>query len=533
MDQPINATFAQYIAQYYRSKIGYDLGGAPEVAPLAEASDCVLTLIDGFNVHILCIIDYDTNPNKRFDLQPETILEVAERCRIYTGSVNWIRGSVFVSLVEIGYAPSPERRERLSRYKTTSFFSKVRMMAFAIDEGSRSVWTNAPIQGGLQRRKFLSLLREQRLSQDKLSPRDVVTLQSTFPKATAIIAVLLTAMFVLEMAYGVGEKQSIFSPSLRTLAGLGGLIKQAVWNGEWYRFFLAPILHGNLLHLVLNLLALYLAGRVFERMVGWVWFAAVFVLGALGGTVGSLLWNEANVVAVGASGGISGLLAAGFICAHHFPAGPERTRLQAGFITILIPSLLPQISHTDLMKIDLGAHFAGAITGAVIGFFMLKKWPPEKPLPDLHRLAAGVVVTGLLALGASFMAVPAAYRQQVLALDLVPSHLAPDDDAAWMDQADRLVSHYPRDPRGRFAQGLKLLIAADPIKAEREIREGLSQKEILRAFFTPEFTAYGYGLLALTLYEQNKPEAFETAKLACGKLNEKHTALLTSRGLCP
>ncbi|MEE1655542.1 rhomboid family intramembrane serine protease [Microvirga sp. CF3062] len=532
MDQASLSEFGLYFGQYHQAKKGFQLGAPPEARELEEVSDYVLTLFDGFNVQIYCVIDYEAHPDRTFELPLETVVEIGERCKAHTRRIFANKGYVFISLIELGRAPSPERREHLSRYRKNSLFSKVRVMAFTIEQCEPAVWTNASAQGGLQRRAFLALLQKPRLSRDELVPRQVAVRQAVFPWAAAALAAFLAGVFMLEMAYGIGPGEKGFAPSLRTLVGFGGLLKTAVENGEWYRFFLAPILHGNAFHLLLNLVALFLAGRVFERLSGWVWFLATFALSALGGALGSLLWIGDGIVTVGASGGISGLLAAGFVSTLRLPVGAERTRFQIGLLAILIPGLLPHLPKAGSMSIDLGSHIGGAVTGALVGFFLIRNWSVDRHLPAFRMLAAGIVAVSLAALGASSLAAREGYRQQKLALHLVPDDEMPKNDAEWISRSEALVGQYPRDPRVRVARAIGLVRTLDLPEAERELQEGLSQEEILR-ILKPELAISARAILALVLHDQNKPEARAVAALVCDKAPEGMVKAMRQRALCP
>src|SRR5581483_4344349 len=117
---------------------------------------------------------------------------------------------------------------------------------------------------------------------------------------TAIL-IALTAVFFAELKYGVGPARAL-TPDHRTLIALGGLSADLVRSGEWWRIFTAPMLHGSLEHIAMNGFALFLAGWFLEPLIGRRWYAAIFVIGALGGALGSLAANPPQIVTVGASG---------------------------------------------------------------------------------------------------------------------------------------------------------------------------------------------------------------------------------------
>src|ERR1700687_525419 len=71
----------------------------------------------------------------------------------------------------------------------------------------------------------------------------------SFPRLTCVLLILLVAIFVAELAFGVDPAASL-APSHRTIIALGGLSGTLFHAGEWWRIFTAPLLHANLLHLV-------------------------------------------------------------------------------------------------------------------------------------------------------------------------------------------------------------------------------------------------------------------------------------------
>jgi membrane associated rhomboid family serine protease len=104
------------------------------------------------------------------------------------------------------------------------------------------------------------------------------------------------------------EKRSVF-----LLLVAGAKVEALVRGGEWFRLVASSLLHGNLSHLVVNSLGVLLFGCFLEYQVGTARTMATFVLSA---AVGSLLscWTT-DMPAVGASGGMFGLLGAAVVAA--------------------------------------------------------------------------------------------------------------------------------------------------------------------------------------------------------------------------
>src|SRR4029077_10741737 len=137
---------------------------------------------------------------------------------------------------------------------------------------------------------------------------------------------ILAAIFAAEIMFGVGDTDWLKQPTLATLLAFGGLMGEVVIeSGEWYRLLTAPLLHGGIEHILLNGVALGLAGYVLEPLIGRAWFAAVFVVGALCGALFSLLLNSDVIISVGASGAVMALFACMLVLSGHFPKGATRT----------------------------------------------------------------------------------------------------------------------------------------------------------------------------------------------------------------
>ena len=218
------------------------------------------------------------------------------------------------------------------------------------------------------------------------------------PFVTFGLIVVLGLIYWAELIFAV-QRNGTFAPGLRSLVALGGLNGSLVFrSGEWWRIFTAPLLHGNLSHILGNAVALLFAGWILERVIGHAWFAALFVVGALGGAAGSLVMNSPNILSVGASGAIMALLAAALVCSFIFESVQLRRRMQKVSLRFLIPSLAPALLPLGAgTGTDYGAHIGGALVGAAMGFVLGEIWPETSVKPMSERLAAAIGVAGLLA----------------------------------------------------------------------------------------------------------------------------------------
>jgi len=93
-----------------------------------------------------------------------------------------------------------------------------------------------------------------------------------------------------------------------SLENAGAIRPSSLWEDEWGRISTSILLHGHWLHLLLNMLSLFLVGRVLEPAIGRGAYLFFLFACAVGGVAASLAWNDEEIYRVGISGGIAGLI---------------------------------------------------------------------------------------------------------------------------------------------------------------------------------------------------------------------------------
>lgn len=174
----------------------------------------------------------------------------------------------------------------------------------------------------------------------------------------------------------------------------------AVQSGEYYRLVTAMFLHADISHLAFNMIALFSVGSVIESIFGHVRFLLVYLLGGLGGSLASILLNDANTLSVGASGAVFALFGAEMF--YHFKYGEgldERLNLQFSLSTIAL-NLLNGLRPNS--GIDNWAHAGGVVSGGIVAAlttqFMVLTYPPSGGVSLRERRKPGL----LLLAGISF-----------------------------------------------------------------------------------------------------------------------------------
>lgn len=144
----------------------------------------------------------------------------------------------------------------------------------------------------------------------------------------------------------------------------------AVVQKDWIRFISSGFLHVDFYHLLFNMLSLYFFAGDVIRYFGRFEFLFIYLASIVGGNAIAYYFhkNEPHYAAVGASGGVMGVLYA-YILLYPF------SKMYLFFIPIGIPAILVGVAYLAYsifgMKNQWGnighaAHLGGAITGLLI-----------------------------------------------------------------------------------------------------------------------------------------------------------------------
>ncbi len=205
------------------------------------------------------------------------------------------------------------------------------------------------------------------------------------PVVTQTIVGLNVLIFVVQLAGGTRVTNALYFWPPAALA-------------EPWRFLTAAFLHSTSfwLHIVFNMYILWTIGPYLEALFGRARFAALYLLCALGGSVGYFLLAVPSAApgsswlrpVVGASGAVFGLFAALLV------VNRRLHRDVSGVIAIVLINLV--IGFIPGLGIAWQAHLGGLVTGAVVAAALMYTPPRARTL--LHPLAIVGVAALLLAL---------------------------------------------------------------------------------------------------------------------------------------
>ncbi len=497
---------------------GFTLGTVAEAAPLLAACDAVLTRTDGVSFSLVCVVDAERDPDRRFGLDEQTLQAVAKACkdRYVTPVSPGVKPAGGVEVIEVRKARADADRARLQALRSAGRHCVI--STYLADPAARSVEgrSGALVDLGRRRRALAKLLGEPRLSASELAPpppEAPLHRDPHKPVVTYAMLALFAAIYGLEVM--ASKDPASFTPDLDTLISMGGVSRTLLEQGEWHRLLTAALLHASPLHILFNGIAFWIGGAFLEGLVGPAWLLVIFTVGAAGGSLMSAALNNPNVVSVGASGAIMGMFSCGFLTTFRIPKAAGRARIQSGLLRMLIPSLLPLIPSNG-EAIDYADHFGGALAGLAVGAVLLVAWRSGENGPRFPGLARTLAAVALALVAWGGVRVHDLYPSYALDAQLIPREEIPDDDAAAAAKAADFLAKYPKDPRSHLFAALALLDQQKAPQAEAELRQALADPVILETHFNVGLQVIIRALLAQSLLAQEKEqEAREAVQPVC------------------
>jgi membrane associated rhomboid family serine protease len=203
---------------------------------------------------------------------------------------------------------------------------------------------------------------------------------------TKILIGINAAVYALNLAQGStlwNTSGRIFEEGgLVVISRFGGLA-----DGEWWRLITAAFLHGNVLHIGINMFVLWIIGAPVEEAIGRGRFLALYLVSGLSGSAGALLLDP-NAITVGASGAIFGILGAALILEwqRNYVLGGQALGLIV--FNVIFTFAIPNIS--------IGGHLGG-LAGGALGTLALSRFGQTHAIYGRPGLlgAAGLVAVGI------------------------------------------------------------------------------------------------------------------------------------------
>lgn len=202
---------------------------------------------------------------------------------------------------------------------------------------------------------------------DLRSPSNV--LGGLIPQArftTMMILLINAGLFLATVLYSSRVTgQMGLDPDGQTLLDFGAKRGLEIFaGGQWWRLITAGFLHGGLMHILMNSLALFSVGAAVEASYGTSRYLVIYFISTITGYLASCWWAP-RVLSIGASAGIFGLIGAMIALGirDRSSRGTAIRNMYLGWAAyVLIFGLLP------FFAVDNAAHIGGGIGGFIVGY---------------------------------------------------------------------------------------------------------------------------------------------------------------------
>ncbi|MHA6791921.1 rhomboid family intramembrane serine protease [Pseudonocardia bannensis] len=211
-----------------------------------------------------------------------------------------------------------------------------------------------------------------------------MTIAGAEPGTRPIVVPVLIALNVVVFAWTVLQAGSLGANVRASLFREWALVPGLVADGECWRVLTSGFLHIGPLHLVFNMMALWIIGRDIEIVLGRGRFLAVYLVALLGGSAAVMLFYPPDARVAGASGAVFGLMGGLAVVLRRLkvPAGQVLGLIA---VNVVISIVLPGVS--------LIGHLGGLVVGAVATAALV--YAPARNRPR-YQVGALVGLTVLL-----------------------------------------------------------------------------------------------------------------------------------------
>ena len=220
------------------------------------------------------------------------------------------------------------------------------------------------------------------VNEGRRATRRGVTIAGAEPGGRPLVTPTLVALNVAVFAWTVATSGSISRNDQAPLFRDWALVPAAVADGEWWRVITGGFLHFGPIHLLFNMMALWVIGRDIEPALGRARFLAVYLVSLLGGSAAVMLLSPPNAFVAGASGAVFGLMGALAVLL-------RRLRIPLGqvggliVVNLVITFLIPGIS--------IAGHIGGLLTGAIATAALVYA-PADRRVPVQAAALGGLTV---------------------------------------------------------------------------------------------------------------------------------------------
>jgi membrane associated rhomboid family serine protease len=213
------------------------------------------------------------------------------------------------------------------------------------------------------------------------------TVAGAAPGGRPFVVPILIALNVAVFGWTVVQARSIMSNVDSALFDGWALEPGEVRDGEWWRLLTSGFLHIGPIHLLFNMMALWVLGRDLEVVLGRGRFLALYLISLLGGAAAVMLFYGPDESVAGASGAVFGLMGGLAVVL-------KRLQVSAGQVIGLIAVNIA--ISVAIPGISLIGHLGGLVVGAAATAALVYA-PPNRNQARVQGIALGALTLLVLA----------------------------------------------------------------------------------------------------------------------------------------
>lgn len=212
---------------------------------------------------------------------------------------------------------------------------------------------------------------------------------------TLLLMLVNGGLYIATVLYAMrgGQGGGFVDLDLNTLRDFGGKDGYDIFvMGQYWRLVTAGFLHGGLMHILMNMLGLFYVGVQVEEAYGTARYLVFYFLTTVCGFLASAWWAP-NVLSIGASAGIFGLLGA-MIALGVRDRSAYGAMIRSMYVRWAIYGLafgiLPSLIGISVM--DNAAHLGGITSGFAVAYLAGTPRMHKPAIEMFWRVAAGIAI---------------------------------------------------------------------------------------------------------------------------------------------
>jgi membrane associated rhomboid family serine protease/Flp pilus assembly protein TadD len=281
-------------------------------------------------------------------------------------------------------------------------------------------------------------------------------------RATNTLLLINVIVFVLMVLKGV----PLSNPGAEQIQRWGGNFGPLTLGGQPWRVFTAVFVHIGIAHIVANMWALLVLGRLAESLYGRATFVFAYILAGLGGSMATLVWNP-MATSAGASGALFGIAGALIVTLYVGKLPMPSRAVKPVLVSLAVWAAFSLLYGLWKPGVDNAAHLGGLLTGIAVGLLVAHHLGPEPRSVAWRKRVFPLATIVIVAAGALI------YREQgyVVAYDRARRLVSAKkyDDA--IVELQQIAQSKPKKPAVHGLLGDVFVLKGDITQAEREFQE--------------------------------------------------------------